>query len=934
MRRVAGPAAVASVLLAAVAAITLMPEPGFTPALGYAGWPRLIVFALAGVLLGLTAADPCIASRIRPARRTTWRAYLLIVLGVAASLIVALVNAQRLRANIADPVGPTLWLVSMALLLVYVLFPQVRRIRWVALWPAGDKVMRWRWVVLAAILLIAAAIRLPDLADIPQGINPDEGDRASTAMDVLDGVAPASWFDSGWFFINMFYFRVLAVSLAVFGTDVQGGRMLSALCGIAFVGVIAWVGCRNFGWRIGLVATAFAAGMQVSIQHSRLITEAGPTAVLWAISIGGFLEGARSGRLWAWTLAGLCGGLGLYFYPSARLWAVGAALTVLVTLAFLRNRRAFLGVALATVASIVAALPFLIHLSTHPAEVSGRYLQTAVLDPRNQERLAYLSPPEALPNLFLLQFERTVGMFDRYPDGGGFLPTGHPLFGPPLAQLALVGSIYLLVLSLRDLRAAVLSIWFWVGLSGVALTVETPDYLRSVGMLPSLCFVLAIPLLDLIDRALPVLGAARRPSLSYAAPGLVAVVLLTPEVIGYFVTFTRLPAGWGPETREGTVIAALGHNGPVYSLEMNEHMVSSGWVRLLAQTTQRGRMPNPGRELPVLAPVGNLGGLRPDFFPTAGQGFSVLMSPDPNQRPYVPLLQDLYPQAQSADAGDQRTEVLVSPVALADTSGVNVSDANGSTWTVDHFGDIPPGHAFPADLTWFTGVRIPTTGAYQLSVTAPSAAQLMVDGVPLGSNSVNMIAASGVHFVELETRVSSANDHVQLAIAGNELTPQQTYRLMDAPWGLTARVARSTGDAASVQLDATVAMAFFDPELGFVIAPNSIVWSGSLIAPRDGTYRMAFASEDTMHLQVDNQPVDVVTVKPEGWATVGVGSQVQLTSGPHRVQVTLDVSHGGRDLARWNWIPPMPSGGMDPSSSWSVVPPRNLRPDASVSVAR
>ena len=75
-------------------------------------------------------------------------------------------------------------------------------------------------------------------------------------------------------------------------------------------------------------------------------------------------------------------------------------------------------------------------------------------------------------------------MFDRYPDGGGFLPINRPCSGRRWRSLTLLGAVYLLVRGRRDLRLAVLSVWFWVGLSGVALTVETPDYLRAVGMLP------------------------------------------------------------------------------------------------------------------------------------------------------------------------------------------------------------------------------------------------------------------------------------------------------------------------------------------------------------------------------------------------------------------------------------------------------------------
>jgi len=609
----------------------------------------------------------------------------------------------------------------------------------------------------------------------------------------------------------------------------------------------------------------------------------------------------------------------------------------LVVLVYLRNRRVLLGIGVATVASVVAALPFLIHLTAHPLEVSGRYDQTAVLDPRNQERLAYLQPPEPLAALAALQVERTLGMFDRYPDGGGFLPTGRPLFGPPLAQLALVGAVYLLVRGLRDVRLAVVSVWFWLGLSGVALTVETPDYLRSVGMLPSLCFVLAVPLLDLLDQGLAAIPVVRRDVLAGAAPAVVGALLLTPEVVGYFVTFRTLPAAWGPETREGKVVAALGAAGPVYSLEMNEHLVNSGWVRVLAPTAERGRIPNPGRELPVVTPV-QPGAVRPEFFPAAGQGFSVVLAPDPNQRPYIPFVESLYPDATTGDAGDGRQSIQVSAASLDASDGVMLIDDAGSHHPVERFGDIPAAAAPSGQLTWRAGVRLPVNGVYSVSVIAPWIVQLRVDGVQVldgaGPSSADIQAADGFHFVELQAAVSTASDHVGLLIAGSELTPRQTYRWMDAPWGLLARLARPLGDAPAAHLDAAVAMAFVDPELGFVMVPNSIVWSGSLVAPRGGVYRMAFASEDSMHLLVDGQPADVVTVSPQAWQSVGLGSEVPLSEGSHRVQVTLDISHGGREIARWNWVPPLASGAIDAASGWAVVPPEVLRPDAPANLVR
>src|SRR5262249_36992451 len=104
---------------------------------------------------------------------------------------------------------------------------------------------------------------------------------------------------------------------------------------------------------------------------------------------------------------------------------------------------------------------------------------------------------------------------------------------------------------------------------------------------------------------------------------------------------------------------------------------------------------------------------------------------------------------------------------------------------------------------------------------------------------------------------------------GVELSPLQTYRLMDAPWGLLGQVAAPVGinlpSPANGFLDAAVAMAFVDPELSGVRPPNSLTWSGTLLAPTTGDYRMAFAAEDPMQLEVDSQRVAVVTVPPDGF---------------------------------------------------------------------
>ena len=200
MTRWSAPFTALAIVLAGLAAASLTPEADTTSIGGFAGLPRLALYAAAGALLGLSAAPALLDVRLRSTCLAPVRAYWLLAVGVVASAAVALVNARRLLVDIADPLGPWLWLASMLVLLAYTLLPLVQRIGWEPLWRSrtvGVEAPRWLApALLVGLLVVAAALRLPDLGGMPRGINPDEGDRAATAFDVLRGVAPSSWFGS------------------------------------------------------------------------------------------------------------------------------------------------------------------------------------------------------------------------------------------------------------------------------------------------------------------------------------------------------------------------------------------------------------------------------------------------------------------------------------------------------------------------------------------------------------------------------------------------------------------------------------------------------------------------------------------------------------------------------------------------------------------
>ena len=72
---------------------------------------------------------------------------------------------------------------------------------------------------------------------------------------------------------------------------------------------------------------------------------------------------------------------------------------------------------------------------------------------------------------------RSVGVFNQFHDDGGFWPTDRPIMSGLLAVLTLLGLGWVCP-RWRDPRYVLLAIWFWVGFSGVIVTVETPNVQR------------------------------------------------------------------------------------------------------------------------------------------------------------------------------------------------------------------------------------------------------------------------------------------------------------------------------------------------------------------------------------------------------------------------------------------------------------------------
>jgi hypothetical protein len=249
-----------------------------------------------------------------------------------------------------------------------------------------------------AILLVAAALRLPLLAAAPPGLNQDEAINAWDAYCLLKTGADsngAAWplFYTRGFGSNrsaLFLYMLLPFE-ALGGLSVTTARLAAAIYGVAAVLLMYAVGKRLFGPACGLLAALLLAIVPWHVQLSRNANEPTICVLLVLLPLAALLQAQLPFRdepdgppraVWAGA-AGVLAGVCCYGYAAARLFLpLFLTAAVLVTWrAWWRCLRTPAGArALAALALGVAATfgPLLLQHAAHADEMILRGQQTWV----------------------------------------------------------------------------------------------------------------------------------------------------------------------------------------------------------------------------------------------------------------------------------------------------------------------------------------------------------------------------------------------------------------------------------------------------------------------------------------------------------------------------------------------------------------------------
>ena len=339
----------------------------------------------------------------------------------------------------------------------------------------------------AAIVLLAAPLRLYGLNTHPPGLFGDEAADGLDALRIIAGERPIFLAENNG--REAMHAYLVALSVSVFGRTPVAVRLPSAIAGTMTVLGIFLVACSLCARRIGLLAALISAFTVWPIMLSRLATRPALLPLFLAFSLWLGIEGWRRGSKWRWALSGLIFGAAFYTYTPIGVMLLVPLLWTALLLARGRGRRLWPGALLFLAALALAAAPFANLALKYEEQVFGRSTGLAIvsLDDSPQQILRTLVDQTAtvLPML-IVPGSGDWNLRHNIPNRAAF---------DPVMAAAFVLGILVALRGKRRRRLIAMFIWVAVALLPTILSEEPPHFGRSSGALPVLFVFPALGLL-------------------------------------------------------------------------------------------------------------------------------------------------------------------------------------------------------------------------------------------------------------------------------------------------------------------------------------------------------------------------------------------------------------------------------------------------------
>ncbi len=387
---------------------------------------------------------------------------------VALGLALTATSVYRVASTDSSAVALPLWLAAMALVMLgiglWTSFPW--RI------PSNRHALSEAFGV-AALVALALALRISDLAGIPIDVHGDEAAVGIAARKIVDGQVP-NVFGLGWASQPQLSFALEAFTLRAFGNDLVGLRMGSVLPGCLSVALLYGVVNRLFSKRVAALSAFFLATGQLAIHYSRIGENYEQALFASLLCFYLLLRALKDGHDLEFLLAGYSAGLVLSVYIAARLTLV-LAILYLVHRAIgdaRFTRRNWRGLAVLVLGAFVFFAPQLVTYARDPTSAFTRTSEVFVLSRDNLAHEFDDYKVSSVADVLRLQALNTIEAFNLRGETSLQYGQTAPLLDFWSGALFVLG-VAVVTTRLGEARYFLLAAWLWLTLLlGSVLTVD------------------------------------------------------------------------------------------------------------------------------------------------------------------------------------------------------------------------------------------------------------------------------------------------------------------------------------------------------------------------------------------------------------------------------------------------------------------------------
>ncbi len=360
--------------------------------------------------------------------------------------------------------------------------------------PARLPLSRRERFAVAALLLLAFALRIVDLTRVPPGLHNDEVVAAKFAEAVMNGHTAIFYpEDTGSEPLHYFF---SAPIMSLFGSTVFALRLPSIALSLIAMSAIWALARRLLGPIVALTALAGFAITFWTVQFGRIVSPVVMMAPLGALSAycswrASEADGRRAWMLW--MLSGLTLGMSILSYTAARITpAIYVAFGAYLAIAHRATwRRVWRGLAVVLLVATLASSPMFIYLAQNPAADQLNFFD--IDRPLGELRQGNFAPV----------VESTLNTLGMFAFTGDPLPyytiPGRPIF-EPAGALLLAAGLVIAVWRWRQPEYAFVVLWFFLSLVPGMLSQPAPNSTRTLAVQVVLFIFPGITVATILNR--------------------------------------------------------------------------------------------------------------------------------------------------------------------------------------------------------------------------------------------------------------------------------------------------------------------------------------------------------------------------------------------------------------------------------------------------